>query len=103
MLGLLRRDGAPLTDADRTAVHAAVSADHFSHESTHAVLIASEAPLHRTPAGAAFIFQGRIFNRSELIDILRPVEGRRASNADLASSAYGRFGDAAPRRLVGDW
>jgi asparagine synthase (glutamine-hydrolysing) len=103
VLGLLRRDGTELTDADRTAIYGAVSGDHFNHQSTYAVLIASEAPVHRTPAGSVFIFEGRIFNRSELVDILRPVEGRRASNADLASAAYGRFGDAAPRRLVGDW
>ena len=100
VLGLLRRDGAPLTDADRTAVYGAVSGDRFSHESTYAVLIANEATVHRTPAGTAFIFKGRIFNRSELIDILRPVEGRCISNADLAGLAYGRFGKAAPQRLV---
>jgi asparagine synthase (glutamine-hydrolysing) len=103
MLGLLRRDGGPLTDADRATVYGSVSGERFNYESTYAVLITNEATVHRTPAGAAFIFEGRISNRSELIDILRPVEGRWISNADLAGLAYGRFGNAAPQRLVGDW
>ena len=104
VLGLLRRDGGPLTDADRAAVHEAVGVDRFSHESTYTVLITNEATaVHRVPAGAAVIFEGRIFNRTELIDILHPVEGRWISDADLAGLAYGRFGNAAPQRLVGDW
>jgi asparagine synthase (glutamine-hydrolysing) len=103
VLGLLRRDGPPLIDADRAAVYGTVSGDRSSHESTYAVLIANEAAVHRTPAGAAFIFEGRIFNRSELIDVLRPVEGRRIGDAALAALAYGHFGNAAPQRLIGDW
>lgn len=71
---------------------------------------ASEARPDRTPAteagsGVVTVFDGRLDNREELLDVLGPVPGLSSDAPDVAFvlAAYTRFGRVLPERLLGDF
>jgi asparagine synthase (glutamine-hydrolysing) len=53
--------------------------------------------------GRAITFDGRLDNREELIDELKPASGPRASDAALVLAAYEVWGTACAVRLEGDF
>src|SRR5436309_2604073 len=56
-------------------------------------------------SGVALVFDGRLDNRDELLQILRPEQGISAASSDpaLVLAAYEVFGDRLPERLAGDF
>jgi asparagine synthase (glutamine-hydrolysing) len=118
IFGLVRRDGAPVGDALST-MRAAMpqwgpdgfgewsdddaglgQARTFSMPESHAEAL----PAHDPIAGFAFTAAGRLDNRDALIaELDLPQRGRDLPDSGVMMAAYRRWGEGAPRRLLGDW
>jgi asparagine synthase (glutamine-hydrolysing) len=62
-----------------------------------------EQPLVDPASKVCAVLDGRLDNRSELIALLAPDEGRGASDARLLLAAYRRWGEACTDHLLGDY
>src|SRR5262245_7095902 len=113
--GIVRLDGGPVACATLDAMAAAVPGLGQDGISTWCEGNAGLArlALNTTPEAAGdrqpcfdpetrsvVLFDGRIDNRGELIELLRPREGPGLSDAALVQRAHARFGDEVMSRLV---
>ena len=105
---VFHRDGRP---ADPRSVERMLAAAPYRGAERHchvdgAVAIGATARASMScHNGVALVFDGRIDNRDELLDLLPPAMFGRAlsTDADLALAAYVRWGDAGADKLLGDF
>jgi asparagine synthase (glutamine-hydrolysing) len=108
LMGLLHRDGCPITDAKLTRVFAVAgggSPCHTWHDGPVGFVQHARRPCNDPLSGLTLVLTGRIDNRAELErDLHLSWQQRRLLTDDaLVLSAYGQWGEECPRRLYGDW
>jgi asparagine synthase (glutamine-hydrolysing) len=81
-------------------------ASEFSRDGFAVVYRSSEPitlePREKRSSASLVVWDGRLDNRSELLDELRGLHAQ-SSDAEIAAAAYERWQTAAFRRLLGDW
>jgi asparagine synthase (glutamine-hydrolysing) len=70
---------------------------------TRAEEVDSANPLVDPGHQVCIVLAGRIDNRSDLINRLRPVQGAAVSNAELMRAAYLKWGESCTDHLLGDF
>ena len=115
--GLVHTDGRPVAAEDLRAIaaahpHPSDGVDLWSDGGAGLVRFALRVtpesaeevqPFVHPGSGAALLFDGRLDNRPELLDLLNGEAAAAAPDGEIVLRLYERFGDAAAHRLVGDY